>query len=66
MPQRRYIVLIETAHGRTPARFTVPATATQVDVAMQVRERGLEPYRVRFDPGQAAWVVTVIDWKSAA
>ena len=34
MPQRRYIVLIETAHG-PHARFTVPATATQVDVAMR-------------------------------
>ena len=66
MPQRRYSVLIETAKGRMPARFTVPATATQVDVAMKVRELGLEPYRVQLDPGQAAWVVTVIDWKRAA
>ncbi len=51
MPQRRYIVLIETAQGRMPARFTVPPTATQVDVAMQVRERDFEPYPVQFDPG---------------
>ena len=48
------------------ASFTVPATATQVDVAMTVRERGLEPYRVRFDSGQAAWVVRLIDWQRAA
>ena len=66
MPQRRHIVLIETARGLTPARFAVPVTATQVDVAMTVRERGLEPYRVRFDPRQVAWVVTVIDWTRAA
>jgi hypothetical protein len=66
MPQRRYAVIIETAQGRTPARFTVPATATQVDVAMTVRIHGLQPYRVRFDPDQRAWVVTVIDWKQAA
>ena len=66
MPQRRYSVLIETARGLTPAGFTVPTTASRVDVAMTVRDRGLEPYRVQFDPGEAAWVVTVIDWKRAA
>ena len=49
-----------------PAGFTVPATATRVDVAMTVRDRGLEPYRVQFDPGQAAWVVRLIDWQRAA
>jgi hypothetical protein len=46
--------------------FTVSATATQVDVAMKVRPHGLQPYRVRFDPEQKVWVVSVIDWKQAA
>jgi len=59
-------VLIETAQGRTPARFTVPAIATQVDVAMAVRTHGLQPYRARFDAEQRTWVVSVIDWKHAA
>lgn len=66
MPHRRYTVMIETAQGRVPARFTVPATATQVEVAMKARTSGLHPYRVRFDSEQKAWVVTVIDWKRAA
>ena len=66
MPQRRHIVLIEKAQGLRTQRFTVPATATQVDVAMTVRDRGLEPYRVQFDSGQAAWVVRLIDWQRAA
>jgi hypothetical protein len=54
MPQRRHIVLIETARGLTPAGFTVPVTAAPVDVAMTVRERGLEPYRVRCK-SEAEW-----------
>ena len=62
MPQRRHIVLIETARGRTPARFHRARYGRSVDVAMKVPERGLEPYRVRFDPRLVAWVVTVIDW----
>jgi hypothetical protein len=66
MPLRRCTVIIETAQGRVPARFTVPATATQVEVAMKARTSGLHPYRVRFDPEQKVWVVTVIDWKRAA
>lgn len=66
MSQRRYPVIIETAKSRTPARFTVPATATQVEVAIQARANGLQPYRVRFDPLRASWIITVIDWKQAA
>jgi hypothetical protein len=66
MQRRRYAVLIETAQGRKPARFTVPATATQVDVAITVRTHGLQPYRVHFDPDQMAWVVSVIDRLRAA
>jgi hypothetical protein len=66
MSRRRHSVIIETAQGRVPAKFTVPATASQVDVAMKVRASGLQPYRVRFDHEQNVWVVTVIDWKQAA
>jgi hypothetical protein len=66
MSQRRYTVIIETANSRTPAKFTVPATATQVDVAMQARAHGLQPYHVRFESVRAAWVIKVIDWKRAA
>ena len=31
------------------------------DVAMKLRDKGWSPYRVRFDDGQAAWIVSSLD-----
>jgi hypothetical protein len=52
MPIRQYKVFIAHANGRAPARFTVPAGVTQVEVA---RDAGLQPYQVRFDAEQGVW-----------
>jgi hypothetical protein len=66
MSKQRYAVLIETAKGRVPAKFTVPATASAVEVAMRLRAKGWEPYRLCFDPESSSWIASVIDWKRAA
>jgi hypothetical protein len=66
MSQQRYAVFIETAKGRVPAKITVPATASAVEVAMKLRAKGWQPYRLRLDQEQSAWIASVIDWKQAA
>jgi hypothetical protein len=66
MPIRQYKVFIEHANGRAPARFTVPAGVTQVEVAIRARDAGFQPYHVRFDDEQGVWLVRVIDWRHAA
>ena len=66
MSQRRRRVYIDTPRGRLSARFTVPGTADAADVAMQLRERGWAPYKLRLDLEQHAWIAVVIDWKRVA
>jgi len=66
MSRRRRRVYIDTPKGRLSARFTVPGTADAADVAMQLRERGWAPYKLRLDLEQHAWIAVVIDWKRVA
>jgi hypothetical protein len=66
MRQRRFPVLLETAKGRIRAGFSAPAAEEPVQVAMKLRERGRDAYRVRFDAEAGVWLATVIDWKRAA
>jgi hypothetical protein len=66
MRQRRFPVLLETAKGRIRAGFSAPAVEEPVQVALKLRERGRDVYRVRFDLEAKAWLATVIDWKRAA
>jgi hypothetical protein len=35
-------------------------------ISMRIREQGLIPYKVWFDPQDRAWIVSVIDWKPLA
>ena len=66
MSYRRYPVLIESAGNRKRAGFSAPAAEQPFRITMKLREKGWHPYRVRFDPAVEAWIVSVIDWKSAA
>jgi hypothetical protein len=52
--------------GRAPAIFTVPAGATQVEVAIRARDNGLRPYQVRFNPMEGVWLLKVLNWRYAA
>jgi hypothetical protein len=62
MRAQRYPVVVETWRGRSPANLSSPSNALPVEVAMALREKGWEPYRVRLDPEANAWVARVIDW----
>ena len=66
MRQRRFPVLLDTARGRVPARFSAPAGAEPVEIALRLREKGWTAYRIRYDSVASAWIATVIDWKRAA
>lgn len=66
MRQRRFPVLMETAKGRVRAGFSAPATAEPVQIAMRLREKGRDAYRIRFDTEAGVWIASVIDWKRAA
>jgi hypothetical protein len=66
MSYRRYPVLIETAGARKRAGFSAAAGEEPPQITMKLREKGWTPYRVRFDAAAEAWVVSVIDWQSAA
>jgi hypothetical protein len=35
-------------------------------ISMKIREQGLVPYKVLFDPQGPPWIVSVIDWKPVA
>ena len=59
-------MILETSAGRKPAGFRAFADEEPARIALQAREKGWVPYRVRFDPERGAWVVSVIDWKRAA
>jgi hypothetical protein len=66
MSVRKYLVFVETSHGRRQAGFRAPANATAVDVSLLLRERGWTAYRVRADHSASLWIATVIDWQRAA
>jgi hypothetical protein len=66
MSQRRYPVLIESSGSRKGAGFSASAGEEPSRITIKLRERGCAPYRVRFDAAAEAWVVSVIDWQSAA
>jgi hypothetical protein len=59
-------LLIESSDGRKPAGFNVPPTEEPFRISMKIREQGLVPYKVRFDPNARAWLVSAIDWKPVA
>jgi hypothetical protein len=66
MAARRYPVFVETSQGRAEAGFSLPASATPVDVSLMLREKGWTAYRIRADHLTFMWVATVIDWQRAA
>ena len=59
-------VLVETYQGRSLAGLSAAATARPVEVALALREKGWEPYRIWFDTDEAVWIAKVIDWGQAA
>jgi hypothetical protein len=64
--RHRYPVFVETSGNRVSARFSAPESATMVEVAMKLREKGWQPYKIKFDQEAGVWIASVIDWKQVA
>ena len=54
-------VLIE--HGRQIIKSQIVASDAEdpAQVSMRLRDKGWAPYKVRFDDGQSAWIVSTFD-----
>ena len=63
MPQSRYPVLVDTGQRRVRAGFSASANETPVALALKLREKGWDAYRLRFEAETKAWIASVIDWK---
>ncbi|HET9715737.1 MAG TPA: hypothetical protein VFP60_06075 [Pseudolabrys sp.] len=66
MASRRRQVLIQSRKGTRKAPFTVPESATAVDVSLRLREAGWTPYKISLDRERGCWIAVVIDWQHAA
>jgi len=55
-------VLIEFGAETIKSQIVAPETEEPAQVSLRVRDRGWAPYRVRFDQGQAAWIVSTFEW----
>jgi hypothetical protein len=66
MSARQFPVLIEASRRRVQAGFSATMTEEPFRISMKIREQGLVPYKVLFDPQDRAWIVSVIDWKPVA
>lgn len=60
----RYPVFIATGEDRRRIDLSAAMTEEPSAISLKLRERGMMPYRVHFDPESFVWVVSVIDWKS--
>jgi hypothetical protein len=66
MRKHRFPILVETSSQRTPTGVFAAPDDEPAIVALKLREKGWQPYRVRLDETAGAWIAAVIDWKRAA
>jgi hypothetical protein len=60
MRHRGFPIIIEANGSRIEAGFKAPSTEKPLLIALELRERGWDPYRVSFDPYAGAWVALVL------
>jgi hypothetical protein len=66
MRKRRFPILVEASSHRTPTGVFAAVDDEPAVVALKLREKGWQPYRVRLDEAAETWIAAVIDWKRAA
>ena len=59
--RQRCPILVELDGSLIKADIFASDAEQPADVAMKLRDKGWSPYRVRFDDGQAAWIVSSLD-----
>jgi hypothetical protein len=55
-------VLIERGGHIIKSEIVASDNEEPARISMRMRDKGWAPYRVRFDEGQSAWVVSTFDW----
>jgi len=66
MRKRRFPILVERSSRRTPSGVFAAPDDEPAAVALKLREKGWQPYRVRLDEIAGVWIAAVIDWRRAA
>jgi len=66
MRKRRFPILVEASSQCTPTGVYAAPDDEPAAIAVKVREKGWQPYRVRLDETAGTWIASVIDWKRAA
>jgi hypothetical protein len=66
MPHRRCPVLVDKGTRRVRAGLSAGASEEPALVALKLREKGFDAYRIHFDPEARAWVAAVMDWRKQA
>lgn len=61
---RRRPVLIDIGYKLVKSDLLVPETAEPADVAVTLREKGWQPYRIRFDSAANVWIASNLDGPS--
>ncbi len=63
MRNPRYPVLVATGKRHVRAGFSASLTETPAELALKLRDRGWDAYRLQFEAENKAWIASVIDWK---
>jgi hypothetical protein len=66
MPKSHFPVLVDAGRRRVRSGFSAAADEEPAIVALKLRDKGLDAYRIRFEPEAKAWIAAVIDWKKRA
>jgi hypothetical protein len=60
MRTRGFPVMIDVSGTRIDAGFRSPSTEKPALIALQLRERGWDPYKVSFNPYAGAWIANCL------
>jgi hypothetical protein len=63
MRTRGFPVLVDVSGRRVATGLRAAATEKPVMVALRLRERGWDPYKVSFDSAGGAWIALAFDSK---
>jgi hypothetical protein len=60
--RRRCPILVEFAGQMIRSDLFASDAEKPADIAIKIRDKGWKPYRVRFDDGHSAWIVSSLEW----
>jgi hypothetical protein len=66
MPHRQFPVLVDKGSRRMRAGMRAGASEEPAIVALKLRDKGFDAYRICFDAEAKAWIAAVMDWRKHA